>query len=386
MGMVASGALFNNAQQLQVFKTVPALNSLVPALLGLKGNLEMTLGARLGSHANKRELDGSAFWPIVRNNLLAVQCQAIIVGTAASIMAVVEGFAATGVWDTDRALLLTASAITAASLASLVLSCLMISIVVAATKKGVDPDNISAPIAGMLGDFCTLGVVVLVAMFYWSLHAKALFRLFLAGLTAVYMVLAAFCFAAAYRSGYTREIMVWGWPPVILSMMLSSLSGKISEASIKKFSTFARFQVVMNGAGGNLGAIFCSKLSTDLLVAQREQTPKATRLTLPGPSRLMSKTLLEESQMSSKRLLDEAGLPRTSLPGPYRALSKSLPYMGHLKAIHSRPHLCVQTSWVHMADEKDYLSGFASISALTGGGDMKRFARMLLLLILPGQA
>jgi cation transporter-like permease len=387
MGMVASGALLEHAEKLQVFEDVPALLILVPALLGLKGNLEMTLGARLGSHANNGELGGDIFWLIVRSNLLAVQCQAIVVGTAASVLAVAENFAQTGVWDFDEALLLTASAITAASLASLVLSSLMISIVVAATKKGVDPDNISAPIAGMLGDFCTLGVVVLVAMFYWSLP-RAFFRVLLAGLLAAYMVLAVFCFVAAKSSQYTREIMVWGWPPVILSMMLSNLSGPISEASIEKFSTFARFQVVMNGAGGNLGAIFCSKLSTDLLVAQNEmEREREGLISTGGPSRLTSKTLLEERRASA----------RSGLPGPFRALSKSLPYMGHLRPVPTRallhceqtqPHLRVHTSWVDLRveKEKDYLSGFASISALRGSGDMRRFGRMLLLLIVPGQA
>merc|ERR1740121_101693 len=123
MGMVASGALLDHvSQNNQVFRDVPSLLILVPALLGLKGNLEMTLGARLGSHANKKELQGSSFWPIVRSNLMAIQCQAIIVGAAAAILAIVENYAQHQNWDTKHALLLAASAITAASVASLLLA------------------------------------------------------------------------------------------------------------------------------------------------------------------------------------------------------------------------------------------------------------------------
>merc|ERR1719220_1526438 len=96
------------------------------------------------------------------------------------------------------------------------------------------------------------------------------------------MALAVICFAGAFSSDYTKEIMVYGWTPVVASMFLSNLSGPISEASIQRFSTFARFQVVMNGAGGNLGAIFCCKLSTDLMMAKNELRVKNPP-SLPSP-------------------------------------------------------------------------------------------------------
>jgi len=171
------------------------------------------------------------------------------------------------------------------------------------------------------------------------------------------------CFVFAYSSQYTKEIMVYGWPPVIASMILSNLSGPISESSIKKFPTFARFQVVMNGAGGNLGAIFCSKLSTDLMVTKSEYTGKT---------------------------VDH----RASLPGPYRGIIRSFSTMGHTRTSRTSvmpsedldPHFRIQTSWVEMREEQNYLMHFMSMRALLGEGDMSRFCRMLLLLIVPGQA
>ena len=44
---------------------------MVPALLGLKGNLEMTLASRLSTAANLGRLDAS----MVMGNLVLVQCQ-----------------------------------------------------------------------------------------------------------------------------------------------------------------------------------------------------------------------------------------------------------------------------------------------------------------------
>lgn len=231
MGMVASGALLDyTTDNLEVFRACPALIILVPALLGLKGNLEMTLGARLGSHANQKELEGETFWPIVKSNLMAIQCQAIIVGFVASMLATAENYVRFG-WNTSHVLLLFSSSITSASLASLLLSLLMIAIVVCASRRGVDPDNISAPIAGTLGDFCTLSIVVLVAKMFWALP-ESLFFMVLPGILCIYPFVAVVCCMGAYRSKYSEEIMKYGWYPILASMLLSNLSGPISQASI----------------------------------------------------------------------------------------------------------------------------------------------------------
>lgn len=141
--------------------------------------------------------------------------------------------------------------------------------------------------------------------------------------------------------------MVYGWAPVIASMFLSSLSGPISEASIQHFPTFACFQVVMNGAGGNLGAIFCSKLSTDLSAA-----------------------------------FSLAGEP-SALNAASRPLERAL--SGAVWAT-EQPRLSVSTSWVNMRDDRDYVMDFLSFRTIFGKGEMRRFCRTLMLLIVPGQA
>ena len=50
--MVFAGQLLSLVQHWQVFVGCPELFVLVPALLGLKGNLEMTLASRLATSAN----------------------------------------------------------------------------------------------------------------------------------------------------------------------------------------------------------------------------------------------------------------------------------------------------------------------------------------------
>ncbi|XP_060926505.1 solute carrier family 41 member 2-like [Limanda limanda] len=46
LGMVTAGMLLDQAQRWEVFKEIPEVFILVPALMGLKGNLEKTLASR----------------------------------------------------------------------------------------------------------------------------------------------------------------------------------------------------------------------------------------------------------------------------------------------------------------------------------------------------
>ena len=59
LGMVAAGLLLDTVQSWPVFQAMPELFILVPALLGLKGNLEMTLASRLSTAAWLGSLDTS---------------------------------------------------------------------------------------------------------------------------------------------------------------------------------------------------------------------------------------------------------------------------------------------------------------------------------------
>ena len=46
LGMVGAGLVLDSVQYWPVFQTLPELFIMVPALIGLKGNLEMTLASR----------------------------------------------------------------------------------------------------------------------------------------------------------------------------------------------------------------------------------------------------------------------------------------------------------------------------------------------------
>ena len=61
-------------QHWQVYQVVSEVFILVPALLGLKGNLEMTLASRLSTQANLGHMDSRREqWKLIAGNMALIQ-------------------------------------------------------------------------------------------------------------------------------------------------------------------------------------------------------------------------------------------------------------------------------------------------------------------------
>lgn len=88
--MVFAGVLLDSLRHFKAFRKFPELFILVPALLGLKGNLEMTLASRLSTHANLGRL--SDFSEAAVANLSLVQLQGIVVGGVAAVIPIVQSW------------------------------------------------------------------------------------------------------------------------------------------------------------------------------------------------------------------------------------------------------------------------------------------------------
>ena len=131
LGMVAAGIVLDVVQHWTVFLQIAELFILVPALLGLKGNLEMTLASRLSTAANMGRMDSLAdCLSLVGSNLALIQCQAIVIGFLASLTGLGLGYFKNGVLNLNHGLLMCASSVVTASLASFVLGLVMVAVIV----------------------------------------------------------------------------------------------------------------------------------------------------------------------------------------------------------------------------------------------------------------
>lgn len=109
-------------QHWKVFNTISELFILVPALLGLKGNLDMCLASRLSTQANLGNMKSKAeVLQMVIGNIALVQVQAIVAAFLVSLFAIGVGAALNRTFQFDHAVLLTASAMFTATSSCFVL-------------------------------------------------------------------------------------------------------------------------------------------------------------------------------------------------------------------------------------------------------------------------
>lgn len=87
-GNVGAGLILDHVKEWPVFLHVDELFILVPSLLGLKGNLEMTMASRLSTQANLGHMnDPNELLKMAKGNLALVQCQATVVSFLVSLFA-----------------------------------------------------------------------------------------------------------------------------------------------------------------------------------------------------------------------------------------------------------------------------------------------------------
>nr|CAJ81342.1 solute carrier family 41, member 2 [Xenopus tropicalis] len=272
-GTVSAGMVLDIVQHWEVFKNLTEVFILVPALLGLKGNLEMTLASRLSTAVNVGKMDSPIEkWNLIIGNLALKQVQATVVGFLAAVAAVILGWIPEGKYQLDHAVLLCSSSVATAFIASLLQGIIMVGVIVGSKKTGINPDNVATPIAASFGDLITLAILAWISQGLYNCLGSYSFVSLLVG--AFFLAMTPVWIVIASKHPATRTVLRSGWEPVITAMLISSIGGLILDTTVSdpNLVGIVVYTPVINGIGGNLVAIQASRISTYLHLSDQNQS------------------------------------------------------------------------------------------------------------------
>ncbi|XP_023668376.1 solute carrier family 41 member 2 isoform X1 [Paramormyrops kingsleyae] len=264
-GTVSAGMVLDVVQHWEAFQNVTEIFILVPALLGLKGNLEMTLASRLSTAVNVGKMDSpTEKWNLIVGNLALKQVQATVVGFLAAMAATALGSIPEGKFQMGHALLLCSSSVATAFISSLLQGGIMVGVIVGSKKKGINPDNVATPIAASFGDLITLTILAWVSQGLYSCLDSQPYVSSL--VCASFLSLTPVCILVSCWHPASHSLLFSGWEPVISSMVISSFGGLILDKTLSNpnLAGIVVYTPVINGIGGNLVAIQSSRISTYL--------------------------------------------------------------------------------------------------------------------------
>ncbi|KAM9807728.1 solute carrier family 41 member 2-like [Neosynchiropus ocellatus] len=265
LGTVSAGILLDVVQNWGVFLEITELFILIPAILGMKGNLEMTLASRLSTAANAGKLElPNEKWMLIAGNLALKQLQATVLGLLASLLAVLLGWFAEGQTSVNHLILLCSTSVSTAFVASLLQGVIMVALILCSKCLGINPDNVATPMAASFGDLITLALLACFSQWFYSFMEINPFVLYLMDLS--YLCLIPLWVIISSKHPETHILLRTGWQPIIAALAISSIGGVILDKSVSNpnLAGIVIYAPVINGIGGNLVSIQASRISTNL--------------------------------------------------------------------------------------------------------------------------
>ncbi len=149
---------------IDIFKEIPGLIVVIPAVIALRGNISTALGSRLGSAYHLGIIDAENLWNIeLKQNVIGSLLLSFLMSLIIGILAYVTSL---GLNVHPDPIKLISIVILAGVLSSLILTILTIIIIYFVFKRGYDPDNITGPALATFGDvfsmLCIFGSAILI--------------------------------------------------------------------------------------------------------------------------------------------------------------------------------------------------------------------------------
>ncbi|MBU7010413.1 MAG: magnesium transporter [Theionarchaea archaeon] len=249
---------------------LPGLIIMVPAAIGMRGNIFASLGSRISTALHMGELSALSRSPLVTGNIAASLFLTLVVsfflGVLSRITAFLFQFSSISVID------LVVVSVLGGLLSSIFILFFTLVISFQSFSRGWDPDNVTAPLITSVGDLITLPCLfVAVKLLIWK-------NVFFSAIVFT-CVLCGFLFFWK-KPGFTSKVVKDSFFILIASACLSIGSGLLINARINQFLLMSGLFILVPPfleGGGALGGILSSRLSTSLHLGMIEPTLKPSR-------------------------------------------------------------------------------------------------------------
>ncbi len=252
------------------FEDLPGLLLMVPAAIGLRGNIFSTFGNRISTAIHTGTFTPSARREtVLGQNVLATMSlsvvMSLVLAVVARLMAVVFG-----VEDAVGILELVLISTVAGVLASVVVLGASVALAVASVRRDWDLDNLVAPSVSTFGDVVTIPCLFLASLLVgtgdWTL------------VLSVALIIAAVVVAVASLRSHLedfRRIVAESIPVLSVALVLSTFAGVAVEKRLSIFAALPALLVLQPAfvsSAGSLGGILSSRISTNLHLGLVEPT------------------------------------------------------------------------------------------------------------------
>jgi mgtE-like transporter len=257
------------------FERYPGLLLLVPAAIGLRGNVFGSLGNRVSTSIHAGELQmrlrGST---VLGQNVMAAGAltlgMSVVLVAVAALVSTGLGLGPT-IGLADLALV----SVGGGTLASLPVLVATLGLAAGAVRFGWDLDNVTAPLVSTLGDVLTLPAL-------WLATGLLGFGLVTSGLGWVLAAagLGALGWGIVARLPQLRRIVRTSLPILVVAGIVSSLAGVALERRLDTFSALPALLILVPAhlsSAGALGGILSGRLSSKLLLGLAPPTAVPSR-------------------------------------------------------------------------------------------------------------
>jgi len=137
-----------------ILQKIPGLIIIIPAVIALRGNINTTLGSRLGSAYHLGIIDAENMWnDDLKQNIIGSLVLSFLMSFIIGVLAYVTSFLFHVQPDPFILIIIV---IIAGGISGLILTFLTIIIIYLVFRRGYDPDNITGPALATFGDIITM--------------------------------------------------------------------------------------------------------------------------------------------------------------------------------------------------------------------------------------